>query len=473
MKKTRAFTGPWGVPPSSRNLERVSFHDSLRLQVLLFLAKDHTNDEHLEEMGGNPFFYEQPTETDYNNIKDGRMQELLEMGGDPSFLTDDDEYDDDSLEDDNEMDSDPSEAFMAMAMAMSESSGGGDVMGMIGGIPNTVMGMIGEIPNNKVNNDNGHDDSNQKDRKTLEERTAETLDLGGDPFFLTNDDDADKEEDNQNDTKEDNVGLSAELMAMAMSTGGGVMGMIHQEKDDSKTIAKEDSKTREEQEAEILEMGGDPFFFTNDDTDEENNQDSPEENVVLSAEFLEMAMSASGGVMAMMNKKNEDSKEAAKQDRQTREEQETDILEVGGDPFFLTNDDDKEKTLPESLDTTSGLSAEFIAEAMSTGGGAMGILNQGNEVAMEENADKILEMGGDPSFLADNDSISIPAASLMETMTKLASMTDGEISQFEAIGGDPSFLLDDVNDVSGSFTENEDAKEWDGTVDEDAHLGFL
>ena len=154
-----------------------------------------------------------------------------------------------------------------------------------------------------------------------------------------------------------------------------------------------------------------------------------------------------------------------------------------------------------------------------------GKLHQKSEIENELNEDDLLEMGGDPFFLKeewdgipiegahdeefepgsgkiDATDVFVPSASFMNMVNSVPSLVVGAGSDFDPLqnmgklhrdesvedkdvskdnllemGGDPFFLEDDDIGENGSSTiikelDEPNDFEWDGTVDEDAHMDF-
>jgi hypothetical protein len=136
------------------------------------------------------------------------------------------------------------------------------------------------------------------------------------------------------------------------------------------------------------------------------------------------------------------------------EPNEDDLLDMGGDPFFLEVEWDGipiEGAHDEEFEPGSGdvdvfvPSPDFMSMANSVASPIMGevfdpmrnmgkLHQRGLDADLSE--DELLDIGGDPSFLGGDE------------------VLDGEFAKME-------FGLDEPNDF-----------EWDGTVDEDAHLDF-
>ena len=153
-----------------------------------------------------------------------------------------------------------------------------------------------------------------------------------------------------------------------------------------------------------------------------------------------------------------------------------------------------------------------------------GKLHRQSEIESDPDQDDLLEMGGDPFFLGDEwdgepiegahdeefepgsgkidiADMFVPSASFMSMVNSVPSPIigtefdplrnmgklhkdelkgDNQICETDLLemGGDPFFLDDDCREVSRSETSldfdrhNDFELEWDGTVDEDAHLDF-
>ena len=98
----------------------------------------------------------------------------------------------------------------------------------------------------------------------------------------------------------------------------------------------------------LVRSGGDPFFLSeeNDIQDEPSIITEEEESMEGPSDlFLNMAMSSSGGgdVMSVVGKGMEESSSC----REIKEEDDiAEIEAIGGDQFFLTNDDNNESIPP-------------------------------------------------------------------------------------------------------------------------------
>lgn len=163
-----------------------------------------------------------------------------------------------------------------------------------------------------------------------------------------------------------------------------------------------------------------------------------------------------------------------------------DILSVGGDPFFFTPDG-----VVEMEEKQEGPSYSFVEGS-----------------TFDSQLEEIMAMGGDPSFFAQDGAVEEGKTSFME-----GSSFDSQRELIEAMGGDSFFFTQDgvveeeeappaafmsssframmentaeadvtperfATDGKGHAHSRQEptdsiAFEWDGTVDDDAHLGFL
>lgn len=336
------------------------------------------------------------------------------------------------------------------------------------------------------------------------DRLAELQEAGGDAFFL------------QNDEKEAN--------------------------DDSDNSGDDDERI-----AEIMATGGDPFFLMDETPANDpivgtssavSSSDAPDDvEDALSADsilaMMTMSSSAGGdGVMDLVQKSSMESEEmpvslesfekikAPGKLEESYDDRISEVVEAGGDPFFLSKDekedlqhgsfgdriseiedmggdsfflsDKKEETVEATNNEDDGeenvaLSPDaFMAMALAAGGsGGVTDLIKGTpppaapSIAENSSYDNAIEAaGGDASFRNAED-------------------LDDQLSEIEAMGGDPFFLSDEdedstddpsvpnettmsgggIVDMIGQEVENEEDPnegvwEWDGIVDEEAHLGF-
>ena len=156
--------------------------------------------------------------------------ELEAMGGDPFFLNDDNVIDVDtdvesgSEEDDDEEMAMPSSLLAGMAVA---SSGG-------------VMDMIGKEEKWSATDGKGPAPKPPPPPRpeNFSDRSAELEAMGGDPFFLNDDNVIDVESGSEEDADEEMAMPSSLLAGMAMASGGGVMDMIGKEEKWSATNGK-------------------------------------------------------------------------------------------------------------------------------------------------------------------------------------------------------------------------------------------
>jgi hypothetical protein len=190
-------------------------------------------------------------------------------------------------------------------------------------------------------------------------------------------------------------------------------------KQSSPQAAEDDTALIEERKTEILEMGGDPFFLS----------EEKEELPLHSKESLSSPAAPT------------------KEDTALMEERKTEILEMGGDPFFLTEEDDEIREIENDDDDNKSFPSEsFLSMAKLSSEGGGGVMRKLGTINIESNGNS--ESDGDAD---DDDSMPII----------------DRISDLEDMGGDPFFLSEDDIDEPG-----DDGWEWDGMVDENAHLGF-
>lgn len=170
--------------------------------------------------------------------------------------------------------------------------------------------------------------------KEHKDREDEILDAGGDTFFLT-----------KNEEKE-----------KLSSTSMHVEGLNFDDRED-----------------EILAMGGDPFFLNDDnvnDGDGDVYEEEEEDAIIPSMSFMSSMMNSTiatlPSVLDFVEKKmdsssssttnpiaEDKSKNAIEDSIKSFEEQQEELLELGGDPFFLDGADDE-----VSSDDNNSLSEE-------------------------------------------------------------------------------------------------------------------
>ena len=378
----------------------------------------------LEAIGGDPFFLpDSNVEKDAtiadrgkdDKLMEERTAEILEMGGDPFFLSEDEDEDEISYEDGDEDESiqSQSESFLQMAMS---AGGGAGMMDLISGI---------ESPSQE-NAKSGTD----KNKSTVD-RASDIEAMGVDPSFLT------EEELQETTVTEDDMNIiSDSFMQMAMMAGGGAMGLLDGMKynSDEETFSNENdsAKPAEETASEIEAMGGDPFFLP-DTFDDTTNLEDAEESSDATEAFMEMAMSAGGGVLGMLG--GIDSKEDQIQNTvdafKSFEERTSEIEAMGGDPFFLPDDDEI-----SSEQTNEEISSEQTS----------------NETALDLPSSPLMEV----AISADGPGVG-----------ELDEGVNGKISKIDSDDDEPlaSSQLDKIHSESDDW-------EWDGTVDEEAHMGF-
>jgi hypothetical protein len=261
------------------------------------------------------------------------------------------------------------------------------------------------------------------------------------------------------------------------------------------------SSSKGEQILEIEAMGGDPFFISDDDEEDDFNKEEEVEPDLSSESFITMmSMSTSGGgVMDMIGKGNKDSlsepalSEPKKNEVRSFDEVTSDIESMGGDPFFISDEEDVAFKLDEKDDEPALTPESLMAMAYSasSGGRVMDLLGKANEdlisssseegktgetSSLDNRISEIESMGGDSFFLSD-DSVSKHNPSKPE-MSEIRPMDEGALD-IESMGGDPFFLSDGEDDncelgdeAKGKEEKEEAGWEWDGAVDEEAHLGF-
>jgi hypothetical protein len=395
-----------------------------------------------------------------------RIDEIEAMGGDPFFWSDDD--------DDNDIgattDSVDSNFNLLSEMAMSTPGGAMNILQYT-------------------------DEPDTGSTRTIDPfRVDEVEAMGGDPFFLS-DDELESEE--QIDTVEDNqlpsLELLSQIMAMSASSGGGATSLLQRlgesassggppEVDDSSSTTVDETGDMLRQ-VEAVRGGDSSFLSQAPSSNGDGRENGVNEILAMGGDPFFLSDSVDDDVSADTDMTHGDSDDNA-YDK---------ILAMGGDPFFLQEDNDvfskadtkKDSVTPENFDTDqqedNSLSpmkmlsqmAALAAASQNDGDGAKGILQElgksdrGHDDSPDSEAgllEEVEAMGGDPFFLdvPENEEIAKETTEsnkrlLVDCMSSLDSrrVTDGQ-------GPTPQIRNEKVSE--------DDNWEWDGTVDEDAHL---
>jgi hypothetical protein len=483
----------------------------LKQSLLPLFSSQSDNDDFLdrlaevEEAGGDPFFLQDGNEEGANDPDDGFIEnpghdeeiiaQIEAVGGDPFFLSHD--VEDDSLADINPSDAVTDEGLPAestmMMMMMAMSAGGGDVMDLIEKSnesqdpPSSSVAFDKEQEPESVSfndpisevkaaggdpfflSDEKNGDKPEATSTSFEDRMAEIEDMGGDSFFLSDGEAIEPVDSCDEEEEEDPVLFSEAFMAFAMSAGGGgVINLIGEENQEPptfpsiKTAEENDSSdddriseikaeggdhgdkpeatstSFEDRMAEIEDMGGDSFFLSDGEAIEPVNscdEEEEEDPVLFSEAFMAFAMSAGGGgVINLIGEENQDpptfpSIKTAEENDSSDDDRISEIKAEGGDPSFLSGDEK---------------------------GGRDGDLDQMAEIEA---------IGGDAFFLSEHDSVENATDIVVvpsELVTRMAMSGDGILDMI-GIGAEKASTEED---------HDEDDWEWDGLVDEEAHLGF-
>jgi hypothetical protein len=277
----------------------------LKQSLFPLFSSQSDNDDFLdrlaevEEAGGDPFFLQDGNEEGANDPDDGFIEnpdqgeeiiaQIEAVGGDPFFLSHD--VEDDSLADINPSDAVTDEGLPAesIMMMMAMSAGGGDVMDLIeksneSQDPPSSSVTVGkeQEPEYVSFNDRisevkaaggdpfflSDEENGAKPEATsttsFEDRMSEIEDMGGDSFFLSDGEAIEPVDSCDEEEEEDPVLFSEACMAIAMSAGGGgVMDLISEENQDPPTFPS--IKTAEESDASDDAEGGDPSFLSGDE----------------------------------------------------------------------------------------------------------------------------------------------------------------------------------------------------------------
>ena len=241
----------------------------------------------------------------------------------------------------------------------------------------------------------------------------------------------------------------------------------------------------DERISQIEAMGGDPFFLSDDDVEDDDYSDTldfdgdtkDQDNFSAEAALNMMAMSSAlgGGVMDLIDPKDEIEKNPV--EKQTSQDSKVtsstslleakydQVMEMGGDPFFLSDDDDddghddendenvadgvKDQNDDDDDDDDGALTPEaFLAMAYSK------VPNDDDDDLVQD--DK------------DDDGALTPEAFLAMAYSKVPTKENGEIAGTSAL----SATMEDHNDDKDNDDNGDNGWEWDGSIDEDAHMGF-
>lgn len=460
-----------------------------------------------------------------------RIEEIEALGGDPFFLEDDTDMDA-TLELEPPMDNTPVDENLSFGLLMDLALTSGGVLSRI----DTQQKSLGE---------NTRDDSkiigrqqqgwgNKKDEIS---EVDEILALGGDPFFLVDnnggprntrsvemDRKAQVEMKMEQEKDLSPMDILSQLSSFSLPHDEGSATMSFLQRAGSTTNPDSQDSLSMNDDANLLDeieaMGGDPFFL-----------DIPS----LKQEPLDKASQKIASL-------NRDTGQALDDDASLLD----DIERMGGDPSFLdipsplrfareeaskrtsiqqnlrsittSAAGDKESIdnnqnmldVPSASPLPSNEASKFLTILQEFGG--ITTLDGGDNVAIDNDPtmwDEIQEIGGDPSFLDIPDPSYLVQDKTSETMNMLQQLGSSKfldqedkillsndenlLDEIEAMGGDPSFLeipnrllspldsftvtqqlLNDFQLMSDKETDGFAKEgidwEWDGLVDDDAHM---
>jgi hypothetical protein len=430
------------------------------------------------------------------NDLSNRIHEIEAMGGDPFFLSDDDDDDDDG-------DGEDTVGRTTTESSSSSSSSTGGNFDLLSDVALSTSGGAMDILQ-QLNQDvkATHSDkelaSASDTGSTVDPfRVNEIEEMGGDPFFLLDDEPQSGEQiDNMDDDGEvPPLELLAQMiMAVPTNNAGGATSLLQSlggsstdlppmdddDDDDSSIVDEMDDVLRQVEAA-----GGDASFLSQPPASQGDDHENPvDEILAMGGDPFFLSTNSDDDSGDMIDGDNEDSAF-------------DEILAVGGDPFFLQDSEEaaaaasssssttnkmKDNATPEVLDMDQDDSlspmkmlSEIAALSASDieSGGAMNILqgigkDEDNlNDSPDSEADRLEEieaMGGDPFFLdlPEEEDISKETAKSKESMpVDSISLLSG---RYVTDGQGPTPQIEDEK------VSRDDNLEWDGTVDENAHF---
>lgn len=389
-----------------------------------------------------------------NNDDEGCFSEIEAMGGDPFFLDSDDGTTANSSDDSK---------YDSLSSTAKSTKGG-------------TMAPTRTRPSNSYV---------EVTKSTIDPvQMAELEAIGGDPFFLSDEDIKESFDTERVDEDPSNTAfILSQMAAMSASSGGGAASFLKKleqrssssssslpEMDDDDLSSQFDKMTMakpnwddDNEVDEILALGGDPFFLSESDgslTNNESEDEAYDEMLELGGDpfFLQdksVAPSNAGAMKANVSSKKIDA---------TPEK-------IGTDP---------EEKIISPMELLSQISA-LSAASPNLSGGAMGTLQQLGESNLGGHSDndnndqpdlweEIESMGGDPSFLdlsetQENGRDSPPSESRRRPQITSARWMG---SRYVTDGKGPTPQI--VENTKALEDEN---WEWDGFVDENAHLDMM
>ena len=360
------------------------------------------------------------------DIFDTRRNEIEVMGGDPFFFTDDDDDDDCEETIDTAPDAPERDFGFLSDMAMATS----------GRVMDILQRANPSVP--AVRSPSSIPSIEQTQRKMDSFQHHEIEALGGDSFFLSDDD---IEQESGNPNLDDPPSEMDVLSEMAMS-GGGVMNLLQgglgaqipdANQDLNDDFPHDVKSSQDDKEIdEVLDVGGDPFFLSS-----ERMQGSDKEDDAID-----------------------------------------EVLTMCGDPFFLSKGDTDgsqnvhkstiDEVEPEEIDPSPMEMLSRIAALSSRGeSGSMKILSEFQNDDLDSENDRFQEIediGGDPFFLDDAEGTKSPDTPVL---SKAHSEFQNHAASGQRFGTDGQGPTPRV--ASEPVSEDEEW-EWDGIVDEDAHF---
>jgi len=290
----------------------------------------------------------------------------------------------------------------------------------------------------------------------------EILAMGGDPFFLPDDDESKAKETTEKNQQQPLLSLSPQQQQLLQTLDTQYQELGNQYKAIGETIS---ALKKEFGVADTTER----------DTKKNNNSQTASEilsNMAIGSATAEMP---SFGMLSSLNMLED---EVEEERELTLEEQRLEIEEMGGDPFFL----DDGSIDVENEDSSENQPSEALM-AMAGGGNGetpsiLGFLQNyqsssededkegGKELSYEERKLEIEELGGDPFFLGEEDDAAVTSNVADRGQ---ATRTDTAVSEerrpTDGMGPTPRFDKQSEIEDPADF-------EWDGIVNEDAHLDF-
>ncbi len=304
--------------------------------------------------------------------------------------------------------------------------------------------------------------------KTLDPFWIEEIEaMGGDPFFLSGEYSDELRVDTDN---VDLKNLSFEMLGEIATASSGFMNGIGGVRSlrSSNEVLKTQKMRQTENEFNILDaMATDPSFLSQTFYTSDETQRQVDELLTL------------GGDPFFLSDNND-----YRRDSETEDQAYEELMAIGGDPLFISVKDKdyhlmettntsptsygtkrtKDKNLSQmeilsqiaalSIDEDAGFSAVSLFQSL----GNIATDDQDGLPSDENILDEIEAIGGDPFFL---DQPEVPKTSMTIAKT-LPSNPSGMRYVTDGLGPTPQ--------VESSITTEHEEWEWDGTVDEDAHI---